>query len=187
MQDSSNCQAEAYPVSCEGLRSVDSSGVGRPSETAIPNVFGTVVPTAAAEHVANDPYRQPVHSEQAIDITGTVPHRDALEPDLLLPEDVLQRARSIINEHLAEHQMPLVESLSDFSLNEVPPGRMSADPKASVVGQPPGRTATQCRSTENTAEYVQYNVVSHQPKHISLMSSLSLSVIRSLANQCAVL
>lgn len=75
----------------------------------------------ATGSAARSPHRQPYKNEQSIGQSIDLPSpADALHPDHLLPADVLQRARSIINEHLAEHKMPLVDSLSEFNLGDAP-------------------------------------------------------------------
>lgn len=105
------------------------------------------------------PYLPKQANENSVDICPTA---DSLDPDLLLPADVLQRARSIINEHLAEHQMPPVESLSDFNVQDAPRPHVSQNRAAPLqnhsIGSS-GRRPTRPEATDRPFQYAPLPVI----------------------------
>eukprot|EP00892_Ulva_mutabilis_P003697 jgi/Ulvmu1/169/UM001_0173.1 len=110
---------------------------------------------------------QSVPPQKASDSSAPAAQEQSSDPDHLLPTDVLQRARSIINEHLAEHRMPLVESLSDFTLDEAPSSQPYGTARAPKSQKPrPWHGHTSTRSRLDDLSYEQpFTHDAHQIPH----------------------
>lgn len=117
---------------------------------------------------ASPPHPTPYQNEQASGHGVDLPSpADCLHPDQLLPADVLQRARSIINEHLAEHKMPLVDSLSEFKLEDAPEAvhkGMGSMDNSNRAGPPRSRMANSKAATDALHQCVIFSTRNRLPR-----------------------
>lgn len=158
MQSHPEIQPEMRSSPCQGQPLNDSSRPARTSVTPAPEAAEATAKPAGVTSFSNGEnvfHHRSFQSEEATESPSHAPDQGSLHPDHLLPEDVLQRARSIINEHLAEHRMPLVDSLSDFTLQDFPSSQPGASryPVGKTSGPAHRRTSARTRDADSTDAY----------------------------------